>query len=521
MRLLADVWGLSLPVILTNLLQTLVNVVDVFMVGRLGAVQVAAVGMSQVVRLLMMVGVLTITTGSMVLAAQAHGGRDPGRLSRVAHQSLTFAALFGVALAALGWWVPRPALHFLNSGQGGEVVDLGVGYLRILFYGGTFLALNFVVNRLMQGAGDTVTPLYLTGGINVVNIGLDYLLVFGAGPFPPLGIAGAALGTVVARGLGSVAGIALLYSGRNVVTLREGSYRPDRRVFRDILAIGVPSGIQGVARNLTQVFVVRILTSTAAGALGAAALAIGTQVTSLVFMPGLAINVAATSLVGQALGAWQTHQARARGNLAIALGVVVMSLLALPVVIFARPLVLLFEPGAQATVVRAGTAYLRIVGISQPVLAVAMVCNGALRGAGDTLPGLYATLLGRWVIAIPLAYALALPLGLGPTGVWWALVVGTVVQAAITLMRWGGSGWLRVALRASDVYRTHLRRLAPDVQRRYLTEVRAPLMARDGVVEEVDAAGVVYRGDEEGGHVRVRFVAGVYELVYGASARHG
>lgn len=492
--LLLDVWRLSLPVILTNLLQTLVNVVDVFMVGRLGAEAVAAVGMSQVVRMLMLVGVLTITTGSMVLAAQARGARDPGRLSRVARQSLTFATMFGLALALVGWWLPEPVLRFLNSGDGGAVVSQGVVYLRILFLGATFLALNMIVNRLMQGAGDTITPLALTGGINAVNIVLDYVFIFGAGPVPAMGIAGAALGTVVARALGSAVGIGLLHSGRNVVHIREGGYLPEWPLLRDIVGIGVPSGVQGVARNMTQVFVVRILTSTSAGAFGAAALAIGTQVTSLVFMPGLAINLAATSLVGQALGAWQTEDARARGGLAIGLGVAVMSLLAIPVVVFAPQLVLFFEPSAQATVMQAGTSYLRIVGLSQPVLAIAMVANGSLRGAGDTMPGLYGTLLGRWVVAIPLAYLLALPLGLGPEGVWWALVAGTVVQAVYTLVRWRGGRWLGVALRTSAVYRSHLRRLPRTEQQRFLSEVRTPLMALEGVTEEVDEHGVRYRG---------------------------
>lgn len=507
---LGEVWTMSVPIIFTNLLQTLVNVVDVFLVGRLGPVDVAAVGMSQVLRTLMLVGMMSITTGSMVLVAQARGARDPDQVSRVVRQSLSYAVLFGIIVAIVGWIIPRPLLTFLNSGETGHVIDLGVNYLRILFLGSAFLALNFVVNKVMQGAGDVLTPLYLTGGINVLNILLAILLIFGVGPVPRLGVEGAALATVLARLAGSAFGIWLLYSGRNVIRIRAGSYRPDLRLMRDILAIGVPSGAQGVARNMTQVFVLRILTSTSAGALGAAALAIGTQVTRLVQTPGLAIGIASTSMVGQSLGAWQTDAARRRGNVAMSFGVVLLSLLAIPVIVFAPALVRFFEPTAEGVVMSAGVSYLRIIGVSQPLLAIATVANGALRGAGDTMPGLYATLAGRWLLSVPLAYVLALPLGMGPAGVWWALAAGTALQAGVTGWRWAGRGWLRVAIRKTALWHTHLHDQPPEVRRRYLREVRTPMMAINGVTEAVDDEGVHYA--KKGMDVRVRFRPGGFEV---------
>lgn len=158
----------------------------------------------------------------------------------------------------------------------------------------------------------------------------------------------------------------------------------------------------------------------------------------------------------------------------------------------------------------ARVAYLRIIGFSQPLLAIATVSNGALRGAGDTLPGLYATLIGRWVLSVPLAYLLALRLGMGPSGVWWALAAGTALQATITLWRWAGRGWLRVALRQTSLWHEHLRDQPLEVRRRYLSEVRTPLMAIDGVVEEVDEAGVHY--EKDGLDVNVRFRPGGFEV---------
>ena len=205
----------------------------------------------------------------------------------------------------------------------------------------------------MQGAGDTITPLFLSGAINLLNILFNYLLIFGPGPFPELGVTGAALGTILARMLGVAAGLVLFYSGRNVVHIRPGSYLPDWRMFRDLLAIGIPSGLQGLVRNTSQLFVIRIVTSTAAGSYGAAAVAIGLQVESLAFMPGLAISIAATSMVGRSLGAWQVDEARRRGSAAILLGMIVMSVLGIPLIIFAPGLGKLFDPSAHPMVVSA------------------------------------------------------------------------------------------------------------------------------------------------------------------------
>ena len=516
---LRRVWRLSLPVIFTNLLLTMPNIADVLMVGRLGPIEIAAVGIGNSVRLLVLVVILSVATGAMSLTAQAKGARDPKRLSFVVRQTLSLLTLGSLVMGVLGWLSSEPMLRFLNSGGDPQVVVLGSGYLRILFLGTVFLAGNFTVSNLMQGAGDTVTPLYISIVVNVLNVLFNALFIFGLGPMPELGVQGAAVGTLMARALGMAAGIALFYSGRNVIRLLPGSYRPHLGMFRDILAIGIPSGLQGLVRNTSGLLVIRIVTSTSAGSLGAAALAIGLQIESLAFMPGLAVNIAATSLVGRSLGAWQVADARRQGNSAIALGVAVMTVIGIPLIAFAPQLILLFDPSANPTVVSAGTSYLRIFSLSLPALAVAMVVNGALRGAADTLPGLFGNLLGRWITVLPLAWLLALVLDFGVEGVWWAIVAGTVVTAGYVLWRWRSGRWLQVALTKTELYRTLLRHQPQAVRDAFLDEVRTPLMGRDATTEHVDEAGVTYR--LIAGEVRLRFVDGGYEVVQGGGLLAG
>ncbi|MEZ4708479.1 MAG: MATE family efflux transporter [Caldilineaceae bacterium] len=509
--LLFQVWRLALPVIFTNLLQSLVDVIDVFMVGRLGPIAIAAAGMSTAIRFLVLVMLLSVAGGAMTLIAQAKGARDPQQMSFVTRQSISSGFLISLVLTAGGYLLARPLLTLANSGGDPQAVELGTAYLQILFLGTPFMVLNMVFNRLMQDAGDTLTPLWMTGSINLLNVFFNYVFMFGVGPIPAFGIAGAAMGTVAARGIGVVLVFIIIYSGKNVIKLLPGSYRPDWQMFKDIFTIGVPSGIQGVFRNGSRLLVLGILTSTEVGTYGAAAMAIGFQVEALVFMPGLALNVAATSLVGQALGQWQTEEARVRGNMAMGLGLLIMIVLAIPVIWLAPWIIELFDPSAHPVVMNTGVTYLHINTVFLPLSAVAMVANGAMRGAGDSFPGMVSTAFTRGVIAVSLAWLLAFPLGFGSLGVWLALVVGTILDAAYMGWRWRGSAWLTVALHKTALYRTHLRHLSTQLQQQYLREVRTPLMAVPSTREVVDEQGVVYTLPER--RVSVRFADESYRLV--------
>lgn len=179
---------------LTNLLESLVSVVDVFMVGRLGPIAIAAVGMSSTIRLMVLVLVLSVAAGAMSLIAQAKGARDPQQMSLVTRQAISSGFLLSLGLTVIGLTLTMPLLNLANSGGEPEAVELGAQYLRILFLSTPFMVLNVVTARLMQGAGDTVTPLILSGSLNLLNIVLNYALIFGPGPLPAYGVAGAAMG---------------------------------------------------------------------------------------------------------------------------------------------------------------------------------------------------------------------------------------------------------------------------------------------------------------------------------------
>lgn len=480
------------------------------MVGRLGPIAIAAAGMSNAIRMLVLILMLAVAGGGMTLIAQAKGGRDPQRMSFVTRQSLSSGLLLSLVLGLGGLLLAEPLLALANSGGNPEAVELGVQYLQIIFLGTPFLVINIIINRLMQGAGDTVTPLVLTGSLNLLNIGFNYIFMFGLGPIPAFGIAGAAMGTVLARFLGVVIAFWLIYSGRNVIKILPGSWMPHLQMVRDILTIGVPSGIQGVFRNGSRLLVISIVTSTEVGTYGAAALAIGFQIESLVFMPGLGINVAATSLVGQSLGRWQPEEARRRGSMAIGMGLALMTVFSVPLIVFAPQIITAFDPSAHPILLAAGTDYLRIATLALPLSAIAIVANGALRGAGDSFPGMVSTIFTRALSTLALGYLLGIVLGFGSRGVWAAIAIGVALDALYMGWRWRGDAWLRVALEKTDLYRQHLVHFADDLVQRYLRDVRQPLLNQTGAVEQVNPDGVVYTLPTH--NVRVQFSEHNYKV---------
>lgn len=490
--LLRKIWRLSLPVLAANLLQTSVNIADTVMIGRLGPVAIAAIGLANTVHLLLLITVLSVSGGAMSLIAQAKGSRAPRRISFVTRQSLITSLLLSAILMISGVLLAEPLLHLIDSSNESEAIRLGSDYLIAIFLGSPFLVLNVVVNRLMQGAGDTVTPLILTGAISILNIAFNYIFIFGWWFVPPLGIVGAALGTILARALAVVLALVIFYSGKNVIEILPGTWRPNWRLIRDILSIGVPSGMQSFLRNVANLLVMGFVTATQLGAYGAAVLAIGTQAEIFAIQAVVGMNVAATSLVGQELGKWQPEEAFHRGNIIIALGVGVMIILIVPMVIFAPQIIRLFDPSAHPIVLQGALDLFRSTMLALPFTAVAIMATGTLRGAGDTQPAMVSTLLGRNLITIALAWFFAFPLKLDAMGVWYGIIVGRIFDGIFMWIVWRTKRWLRVALKKTEVYRRHLRHLSERKREEYLRDVRTPLMAVAGTVERVCEKSVVY-----------------------------
>ena len=414
------------------------GIVDIYMVGRLGPEAISAVGISRVIIMVIAVMMIAVTTGAFAMVAQFIGAGSLRQASATAKQSFTLVALISVGLSLLGIATARVSLEALSLAP--EVVDLGTPYLRVFFAGMIFMTLNFAVTNCLYGAGDTRTPLYINILIGAVKVVASYLLIFGVWGLPELGVIGAAAGTVIGRICGVTVGFALLYSGRFRLKLLPGtSYLPDLDLARRILRIGVPSALQGLFRNGSGVVFVKLVALTDAGTAAVAALSIGNQMERVLRRTSLAIGTAATTLVGQNLGAENPGQAERSGWTTVLVGVASMALLGAPVALFARPLLGIFTDAPD--VIQVGVVYFYAMAMAEPFMCMAITAGGGLRGAGDTRPGLYYTLVSQWLIRLPVGYFLAFHLGYDITGLWAALVLFSALQGFLTMRKFAKGEW--------------------------------------------------------------------------------
>jgi len=317
--------------------------------------------------------------------------------------------------------------------------------MRIIFAGLFSMVLNFTINAILQGAGDTRTPLKIMVLINILNIILNYLLIFGIGLFPQMGIIGAAWGTVIARSVGGAIGLWVLVSDRFAArTLLHKRLKIQLRLIKEIIRIGFPAGVQGLVRSGAGMILMRFVAMTVHSTYAVAAFSIGFQIEAISFMPGLAFGAVAMTLVGQNLGARKPERAKQSGSSATMLATLFMSGMGLLLFIFARPIIGIFSTNSD--VINIGVDFLRIMAYSQPFLALVMVVSGGLRGAGDTITPLKYTVIHGWLIRLPLAYLLAFLLGFQTTGLWWAMTISTITQGLATWWYFNQGRWQQIKI---------------------------------------------------------------------------
>jgi MATE family, multidrug efflux pump len=418
---------LALPAVGTTLFQVLFNVTDTFWVGRtLGPSALAAVSLaSYMVWIIVSVGEL-VGVGLTAVAARRHGGRDPLSAARAAGTALVMAVALGLVIA-VGGVLALPAVLRL-MGATGEVAALAREFLVVQLFGAVLIYGYFVVTAAFRSAGDTRTPFLLLGASVLLNLVLDPLMILGWGPVPALGVYGAALATVLTRGLGFVVGLELLR--------RRGGIRLNLSlpVARTIARIGLPTMLTGVLFSLIYMFLVRIVGRFGTPAI--AALGVGHKIEGISYMICIGFGLAAETLVGQNLGAGRPDRARRAGWLTARIASVPAGVLAVVFVLVPGALVGIFTD--DPAVIRDASLYLRAAGVAQFAMAFENVLEGALTGAGYTLYTMLAV-VGISALRIPLAELVADPFGLA--GIWWMLALTAMARAAAMTSLWHWGGW--------------------------------------------------------------------------------
>jgi putative MATE family efflux protein len=445
-ELLRRLWSMSWPTVLYSLLESAVGLTDIFLASFMGDPAVAAIGFSQQIYLVLMIGTLSITTGTITLVSQSFGARRYETASSLASHSLYLSIYAGLAIGAAGVLLAPFSLALL--GAEGEALREGAAYLRVLMGGVVFLLIDFSANGIFRALGDTVSPLKISAQINVLNVLFSYAFMFGPGPFPACGVMGAAIGTVIARAAGAAIAIRKLTKARRQVRVSM-RIRQNTSMFRGILNIGLPSGFAGFFRNGARILFFHVLATTALGTAAAAVASIGFQIRMFAIMPALAFQVAAAALVGHAIGARKIGLAEAYGWTAVKYGVAAISLESLLVFLFPGWIVGWFTDSAE--IVAMGRTALRLIALEQLCSCASIIASGVLSGAGDTRPAMRYTIFSQWMLMLPVAYALAHYTPLGVDGAWMAWGFAPALQAYLTLRRFIRGHWKTLAAPGSIV----------------------------------------------------------------------
>jgi putative MATE family efflux protein len=425
---------LAVPVVLSSFLQRSVGIVDIFLVGGLGASAIAAVGVAQIMVFVVMSVSWGINVGATVLVSQLWGADRKAEAGKAAYQSMLVAVLAAMIIMVLGHLVGWKVAELLGAND--EVQRILYSYSKIIF---TFILFTISINVLsgiMQGAGDTRTPLYATLIVNILHVIVAYPLIYGKWGFPAMGVKGAAIAIAVSECLGAAFLFTRSLERRYIVISRKLEMRLTAMTIR----LGWPILIDRLLQNAGSLIFAKVILLY--GTTVYAAHQVGLAIEAISFMPGYGIAVAAATMVGQNLGAGRPDEAKLSAYEANRLAVILMASMAL--LFFFFPYVLLRAFTSDPEVIRYGILYMKIVAFAQVPLAVTMVLTGSLRGAGDTGFIMFATIAGMWLIRIPLTALLATAFHAQIRTVWAVMILDWLVRMSLLLWRYRKQRWERL-----------------------------------------------------------------------------
>jgi putative MATE family efflux protein len=415
--------------VLEMLMESVFVVADVFFVGRLGPNAVATVGITESLMTLMYALAIGLSIGASAVVARRIGEKDRDGAARAAIQSM-FLGLFVAVVAGIVGFSFGPRLLGV-MGASDEVIRIGSDFARVMLGGSGTVLMLFLVNAVFRGAGDAAIAMRVLWFANAINIVLGPCLVFGIGPFPELGVTGAAVGTTIGRGSGVLYQLYHLTRRGGRVEIHRSHLWLDIGVMRSILRISGTATFQNFVGMASWMGLVRILTG-----FGSAAVAgntIGIRIILFALLPSFGVSNAAATLVGQNLGAGKPDRAEAAAWRAGMYNTICLSIVGAIFLLFAPQLIRFFTDDPE--VAGYGVRCLRIVSAGFLFYGYAMVLTAAFNGAGDTRTPTLINIACLWLWEIPLAWALAYPFALGPTGVFVAVSVAFSTMAFV-------AGWL-------------------------------------------------------------------------------
>ncbi|MDH3242998.1 MAG: MATE family efflux transporter [Saprospiraceae bacterium] len=431
---------LSVPMILEMVMEALFAVVDVFFVSRVSVNAVATVGLTEsVITVVYAIAIgLSMATTAMVARRIGEGKKDAAAVAAVQAMVITFS--FSLIISVAGFFYAEKILYLMGGDD--DLVAEGASYTRIIFAGNFVIMFLFLLNAVFRGAGDAsiaMRALWIANGLNIV---LDPCLIFGWGPFPELGVAGAAVATNIGRGIGVIFQLFVLFGGNSIIQIGRKHLRIAWSVVKRLFEVSLGGMGQYVIASSSWIFLMRIMSEF--GEQAVAGYTISIRMLIFTILPAWGMANAAATLVGQNLGASEPDRAELSVWRSAFYTMLFLLFVSIIYIVWAPDLVRIFHEGPL--VVKYGTASLRIICLGYIFFAYGMVISQAFNGAGDTRTPTVMNFICFWAIQIPLAYWIGITQGLGPNGVFWAVAISETILAGLCIYLFRKGRWKKIAI---------------------------------------------------------------------------
>jgi len=421
-----EILNLAIPATIENVLQTLVGFVDTLMISRLGLIAVTAIGISNNIFSVYLAVIIAMGVGASSLISRYLGAGKVAEAKKIVVQSTAISIVIGIILGMVTVIFGNQTLNIMGAER--EVIYKSLPYFNIVGGATIFISLLTVFGSTLRATGDTKTPMIVNTAVNIFNIVLDYILIFGLGPIPAMGIVGTAIGTVVARIIGSI----LMFSKiqKTVLVFKFGDIFKKSN-YKELIDLSIPAVLERLVMRVGQVVYFGLIVSM--GVKTYAAHTIAGNIESFTYMPGYGLTAAASILVGNSFGADKKNEAYEYGRLSMKIGTFVMAIGGV-ILFFGSPWFATWftnDSGAIEKIIIA----LRIDAFTQIPLAISLIFAGALQGSGDTKSPLYSTAIGMWGIRVIGIYILGIRMGMDIAGVWLSILIDITIRSIYLTVR--------------------------------------------------------------------------------------
>lgn len=418
---------LSIPAVLEMIMESVFVIVDIYFVSRLGADAVATVGITESMVTIIYAIAIGLGTATTSMVSRRIGEKNPDAASRVAFQAILTGLAASVLIGIPGALYSEQLLDMMGASK--PIVENMSGYTRIMLGGNVVIMMLFIINAIFRSAGDAAVAMKVLWIGNIINIILDPCLIFGLGPFPAMGVTGAAIATSIGRGTAMLVQFYLLFFGKKRIQLSFKHLNVDIKIMKKLIKLSFGSIGQNLIGTTSWIALVRIISIFGSEVVAGYTIAI--RIIGFTILPSWGISNASSTLVGQNLGAKKPDRAERAVWVTGWVNMILLGIIGLILFLFPEPFIRLFIDNEN--VIKSGVLGLRIISIGFIAYGLGMVLVNSFNGAGDTSTPLKINIFAFWLVEIPLAWLLAIKAGFNEEGVFIAIVVA---ESLMTLIAW-------------------------------------------------------------------------------------